>query len=34
MEEFVADDDNYNLGTSVAYFDTLEEAKADYNSLF
>ena len=34
MEEFVADDDNYNLGASVAYFDTLEEAKADFNSLF
>lgn len=34
MEEFVADEDNYNLGSSTAYFDTLEEAKEDYNSLF
>ena len=34
MEEFVDDDENYNLGSSTAYFDTLEEAKADYNSLF
>ena len=34
MEEFVDDEENYNLGSSTAYFDTLEEAKADYNSLF
>lgn len=32
MEEFVADEDNYNLGSSVAYFDTLEDAKDDFYS--
>ena len=32
MEEFVDDEENYNLGSSTAYFDTLEEAKDDYYS--
>lgn len=32
-EEFVNDVDNSNLGSSTAFFDTLEEAKEDYNSL-
>ena len=30
-EEFVDDEDNYNVGSSVAFFDTLDEAIADYN---
>jgi hypothetical protein len=30
MYDFVNDDDNYNVGYSVAYFDTLEQAISDY----
>lgn len=32
MDDFVNDDDNYNIGYSVAYFDTLEEAIEDFNN--
>ena len=32
MDDFVNDDDNYNVGYSVAYFDTLEDAIEDFNN--